>query len=432
MVKTIVIEQFSEEALRKLYLGWLNKEDWDEECNGCKMPALLHVDSDGKQSIEACPGRKKETTELAQNKADAETWNLWKKFRAKMRSVIKWHDQEIEKTKQTSDLLAGIKSITDVITTVITTGNNVGTSKLIKPTKVPSWGTGMEYKAYKKSIEVWDQNNKDMPQPARYQEVIESIKQNKDIEDLARYAGEHIVGTLDTAERQNIKEILKLLDIKFGRTRLEELESLMEQWISFNFNEHESEEEYLFAQEKIITKQNETKVTLAEWNIIWMMHGAKQRKGIEPYQLQQLRSVLKSESNEKHKDFVSKYRELKIESNRGKQNSPVKTLMMRQRSSSRHDSRTGRDSKGREFYQERNGRSDSRGQKYHRRYYRGSKERLRSFSRDMRSLSRGRRNSSRGTSRNRSKKYGCIACKCIDCEKIRKISEDLNINYCGN
>ena len=292
MVK-ITVEQFSEEALRKLYLGLLHKEDWDDECNECKMPILLHVDSDGKQSLDACPGRKDEATPAAQNKADAEIWNSWRTFKSKMRPVTEWHSQEIERTKQTSDLLAGIPSITNVITNVITFGNNERPSKLVKPTKVPSWGTGMEYKAYKKSIEVWDQNNKDMPQPARYQEVIESIKQNKDIEDLARYAGEHIVGTLDTAERQNIKEILKLLDIKFGRTRLEELESLMEQWISFNFNEHESEEEYLFAQEKIITKQNETKVTLAEWNIIWMMQGAKQRKGIEMYQLQQLRSVLK-------------------------------------------------------------------------------------------------------------------------------------------
>merc|ERR1712243_549819 len=115
---------------------------------------------------------------------------------------------------------------------------------------------------------------------------------------------------------------------------------LMEQWIRFNFNEHESEEEYLFAQEKIITRQNETKVTLAEWNTIWMMHGAKQRKGIETYQLHQLRGVLKSESNEMQKDFVSKYRELKIESNRGKQTSPVNTLMMRKRSLSRLDPRT--------------------------------------------------------------------------------------------
>ena len=105
MVK-ITVEHFSEEALRKLYLGLLHKDDWDEECNGCKMPTLLHVDSDGKQSLEACPGRKEETTPAAQNKADAETWNSWRKFKSKMRPVIKWYDQETEKTKQTSDLLA--------------------------------------------------------------------------------------------------------------------------------------------------------------------------------------------------------------------------------------------------------------------------------------------------------------------------------------
>ena len=183
-----------------------------------------------------------------------------------MKPVIKWHNQELEKSKQNNDILAGIQSLADAITTAMTTGNNTGPSKLVKPTKVPSWGTGMKYKAYKKSIEVWEQNNKDMPEPARYQEVIESIKQNKNIEDLARYAGEHIVGTLDAAERQNIKEILKLLYIKFGRTRLEELEELMEEWIKFNFNEHDSEEDYIFSQEKIIARQNETKVTLAEWN----------------------------------------------------------------------------------------------------------------------------------------------------------------------
>merc|ERR1712243_173954 len=93
----------------------------------------------------------------------------------------------------------------------MTTGNNERPSKLVKPTKVPSWGTGMKYKAYKKSIEVWEQNNQDMLEPARYQEVIESMKQNKNIEDLARYAGEHMVGKLDTTETQTIKEILQLL-----------------------------------------------------------------------------------------------------------------------------------------------------------------------------------------------------------------------------
>merc|ERR1712112_579788 len=278
------------------------------------------------------------------------------------------HNQELEKSKQKNDILAGIKSLTDAITAVMTTGNNAGPSKLVKPTKVPSWGTGMKFKAYKKSIEVWEQNNKDMPEPARYQEVIESIKQNNDIEDLARYAGEHIVGTLDTAERQNIKEILKLLDIKFGRTRLEELEELMEEWIKFNFNEHDSEDDYIFSQEKIIARQKETKVTLEEWNAILMMHGAKQRKGIESFQLHQLRDILKTGSDEMQKDFVSKYRELKIESNKGRQNTPVNTTLMMRKSSkfrqTHHEQRIRRDSKGRDFYQERRSRNDSRGRQF--------------------------------------------------------------------
>ena len=60
-------------------------------------------------------------------------------------------------------------------------------------------------------------------------------------------------------------------------------------------------------------------MTLTEWNAIWMMYGAKQRKGIESYQLLELRNVVKTNSEEVQKDFLMKYRELKIESNRGKQ-----------------------------------------------------------------------------------------------------------------
>merc|ERR1711955_50803 len=201
----------------------------------------------------------------------------------------------------------------------------------------------------------------------------------------------------DTTETQTIKEILQLLDTKYGRTKLEELEELMEERIKFNFNEHDSEEEYMFAQEKMISRQNETKVTLTEWNAIWMMHGAKQRKEIESYQLLQLRNVVKANSNEVQKDFVSKYRELKIESNRGKQAPRVYAFIMGKRSLSRqryHDQRTRRDSKGKDFYQERRSRADSRGRPYHRRYYRRSNDRQRSFSRHMRSMSRERSKSS--------------------------------------
>merc|ERR1712112_373823 len=155
--------------------------------------------------------------------------------------------------------------------------------------------------------------------------------------------------------------------------------------------ENESEEEYLFAQEKLIARQDEKQVTLKEWNTIWMMYGAKQRKGIDNYQLLELRTLVKTNSEEVQKDFVKKYRELKIESIRGKQAPCADTYLMRKQSISRqrfHDQRTRRDSQGRYFYQDRRSRDDSRGRPFCRRYYRKDNDRQSSLSRDMRSMSR--------------------------------------------
>merc|ERR1711867_356823 len=149
-----------------------------------------------------------------------------------------------------SDILQGLKNMTEAIIN----GNKDRPNKLVKPAKVPSWSKGMKLDAYKKSIEVWMEMNKDLSEAVRYQDVIESMKMNKDIEGLAKYIGVHVIGKLDTIEKQKLKGIIELLDLKYGRTRLEKLEKLMEDWIKFNFNEHESEEEYLFAQEKMITR----------------------------------------------------------------------------------------------------------------------------------------------------------------------------------
>merc|ERR1712082_221283 len=160
----------------------------------------------------------------------------------------------------------------------------------------------------------------------------------------------------------------------------------MEDWIKFNLNEHESEEDYLFVMEKIIARKEEKQVTMREWDAIWMMIGARKRKGIENYQLLELRKVVKANEVTVQKDFREKYRELKIESNRGKQ---LDTYYMGRQSLSRqryHEQRTRRDSQGRDFYQERKGRNDSRGRRFFRRYYRRESVRLRSSSRDMRSL----------------------------------------------
>ena len=66
------------------------------------------------------------------------------------------------------------------------------------------------------------------------------------------------------------------------------------------------------------------------------MYGAKERKGIENYQLLKLRNVVKTNSEKVQKDFVTKYRELKIESNRGKQAPCADTYLMRETAKERN------------------------------------------------------------------------------------------------
>ena len=52
----------------------------------------------------------------------------------------------------------------------------------------------------------------------------------------------------------------------------------MKDWINYNYNEHESEEESRFAREKMIRIQEEKQVSLEEWDYIWRMFSTEQRR----------------------------------------------------------------------------------------------------------------------------------------------------------
>merc|ERR1712112_242659 len=94
---------------------------------------------------------------------------------------------------------------------------------------------------------------------------------------------------------------------------------------------------------------------------------------------------------EAQKQFITRYRELKIEFNRTETSTNVKYLNSKSPSRKRHDmQRIRRDSRGREFYQDSKNRIDSRGRPFYTRYYKGEKDKRRSFSRHMREVSRQR------------------------------------------
>ena len=76
---TIAVEQYPEEALRQLYINLVRKEDWDNKCELCTMPTLLHSDVNGTRIHRACTRR----TELTEDEITKE----WRLFSKKMKAV---------------------------------------------------------------------------------------------------------------------------------------------------------------------------------------------------------------------------------------------------------------------------------------------------------------------------------------------------------
>merc|ERR1712243_239441 len=141
---TIMVESFSDDILKILYSDLTNKDEWDEECEICRLPALLHHDQEGRPLMQSCEGRRSELSEAVRDKRDAEILNTGSKFSKRMAPMRKAYRQEKEKRSPNNEVVAHIQRIIE--TTI--NGDINRSSKLTKPTKVPTWGTGMKYKAY--------------------------------------------------------------------------------------------------------------------------------------------------------------------------------------------------------------------------------------------------------------------------------------------
>ena len=120
MVK-IVVESFSEDALRKLFDDLSKKEYWDEECSLCSMPTMLHK------------GPCTRKTEIGEAE-HSDLWKSWSLYRKKMDPIRKWYKDDMEIRQVNSELLQGLENMT----AAIMNGNKDKSNKLVKPAKVPS------------------------------------------------------------------------------------------------------------------------------------------------------------------------------------------------------------------------------------------------------------------------------------------------------
>ena len=148
------------------------------------------------------------------------------KFRYRMKGIIKHVTEEsekIEKKEEQTGLVAGLKGLVEVMTT-----KENKSMKLVKVAKAPGWIRNMDLKTYIKTLQVWMEQNKDVNKNEKYHEVMESLKMNKEIVGLSDYVVTYILPELDTVENKKVEEIVSKLQKRYGKTRLEEVEEIME------------------------------------------------------------------------------------------------------------------------------------------------------------------------------------------------------------
>ena len=104
------VETYPEETLRKLYKNLEDKEDWDNVCELCTLPTMLHADAQGNRIHGACTRNQ----ELTQDECIKE----WAAYHKKMKTVRSWYKEEMKKqnleakvNKIQNDIAAALKAI---------------------------------------------------------------------------------------------------------------------------------------------------------------------------------------------------------------------------------------------------------------------------------------------------------------------------------
>ena len=187
--------------------------------------------------------------------------------------------------------------------------------KLTKPAKVPSWTKDMSLETYVKQLTTWQKINEDVPEFARYHELIEELK-NKEIKGLQRFLADHILPIILEKEDQNVGKVITLLNETYGRTRTEKVEEAIEDLFRFREDQYEDDDELMLAMSELRQRRVELDMMFDEFHTVWMLQKLKKRRKMESFELQALREVVKENGQAVVQNFERKFKEIHVEGKR--------------------------------------------------------------------------------------------------------------------
>ena len=86
---------------------------------------------------------------------------------------------------------------------------------LTKTPEIPAWVKSMKFEYFKSQVEAWNKDNLKSDKK-KFDRLVESFKKNSEIKDLKSFATTIILSKLRDYEKQNVNEILKLMENRFG------------------------------------------------------------------------------------------------------------------------------------------------------------------------------------------------------------------------
>ena len=126
----------------------------------------------------------------------------------------------------------------------------------------------------------------------KFHDLIEELKKNKDIKGLQRYVTEHILPVLTKKTNQTLKKVIKLLDVKYKRSRTEKVEESVD-LLKFRENQYEDDDELILVMKELRQRHVELKMTFDEFLSVWMLGKMKKQRKMECFEIQALRNVVK-------------------------------------------------------------------------------------------------------------------------------------------
>ena len=136
--------------------------------------------------------------------------------------------------------------------------------KLTKPFKVPTLSRNMSLETFIKQLETWSEINEKVLEFMKIYDIMESLKQNKDIRDLPCYVAEHVLPVLEKKTDQTIKKALKLLKVKYRRSHMEKIEECVDDMLRFGEDQYEDNGELILAMKEIRRRETELNITRDE------------------------------------------------------------------------------------------------------------------------------------------------------------------------